>query len=130
MRLEPRCFRREGRKLELDSHISIDYLLNSSYASHPRSLRGVSGDDPEGGARSGVLRRRLVTARLGRLGTRRPGTTTWVRGARCDRSGANAGERSAAPEPKTATVERRGASVRVMANVPSTALHTTLPQCG
>src|SRR5207302_9905896 len=50
-------------------------------------------------------------ARLGRLGTRRPGTTTWVRGARCDRSGANAGERSAAPEPKTATVERREASV-------------------
>src|SRR5262249_5511201 len=28
-----------------------------------------------------------------------------VRGARCNRSGANAGERSAAPEPKTATVE-------------------------
>jgi len=25
--------------------------------SHPRSLRGVSGDDPEGGAGSGVLRR-------------------------------------------------------------------------
>src|SRR5207248_6946743 len=36
---------------------------------------------------------------------------TWVRGTRCDRSGANAGERSAAPEPKTATVERREASV-------------------
>jgi hypothetical protein len=34
-----------------------------------------------------------------------------MRGARCDRSGANAGERSAAPEPKTATVERREASV-------------------
>jgi hypothetical protein len=37
--------------------------------SHPRSLRGVSGDDPEGGARSGVLRRRLVTVRPGRPGT-------------------------------------------------------------
>src|SRR6188472_2938859 len=36
---------------------------------------------------------------------------TWVREARCSRSGANAGERSAAPEPKTATVERREASV-------------------
>ena len=34
-----------------------------------------------------------------------------MRGARCNRSGANAGERSAAPEPKTATVERREASV-------------------
>src|SRR5262245_57047181 len=31
--------------------------------------RGVSGDDPEGGAGSGVLRWRLVTARLGRPGT-------------------------------------------------------------
>src|SRR6266516_5403741 len=37
--------------------------------SHPRSLRGVSGGDPEGGAGSGVLRRRLATARLGRPGT-------------------------------------------------------------
>src|SRR5262249_34903575 len=44
-------------------------------------------------------------------GSRPPGITTWVRGARCNRSGANAGERSAAPEPKTATVERREASV-------------------
>src|SRR5690349_3504860 len=34
-----------------------------------------------------------------------------MRGARSNRSGANAGERSAAPEPKTATVERREASV-------------------
>jgi hypothetical protein len=37
--------------------------------SHPRSSRGVSGDDPEGGAGSGVLRRRLVTAGPGRPGT-------------------------------------------------------------
>src|SRR6266699_857172 len=37
--------------------------------SHPRSLRGVSGGDPEGGAGSGVLRRRLATAGLGRPGT-------------------------------------------------------------
>src|SRR6516225_7097227 len=42
---------------------------------------------------------------------RPPGTTTWVRGARCNRSGANAGEASADPEPKIATVERREASV-------------------
>src|SRR5262249_39049006 len=47
----------------------------------------------------------------GGSGPRPPGITTWVRGARCNRSGANAGERSAAPEPKTATVERREASV-------------------
>src|SRR2546429_6423993 len=41
----------------------------------------------------------------------RPGTTTRTRGARCDRSGSNSGEGSAGPEPKTATVERREASV-------------------
>ena len=39
------------------------------------------------------------------------GTTTRTRGARCDRSGSNSGEGSAGPEPKTATVERREASV-------------------
>src|SRR4029079_3192964 len=46
-------------------------------------MRGVSGDDPEGGARSGVLRPRLVTAGLGGPGHRPPGMTTWLRGARC-----------------------------------------------
>src|SRR5262249_50962479 len=80
-------------------------------------MRGVSGDDPEGGAGSGVLRRRLVTARLG---TRPPGTTTWLRGARCTDPKATArrcrtagaeGDGSAAPRPTTATVERREASV-------------------
>src|SRR5207253_3964183 len=79
--------------------------------SRPCSLRACSRDDPECGARRGVLRRRLVTACPGRLGKSSPGTMTWMRGARCDRSGANAGEKSAAPEPKTATVERREASV-------------------
>jgi hypothetical protein len=83
-------------------------------------MRGVSGDDPEGGAGSGVLRRRLVTARLGRQGPRPPGTTTWVRGARCTdpkatgrrcRTAGAEGDGSAAPRPKTATVERREASV-------------------
>src|SRR6476659_649616 len=46
-------------------------------------MRGVSGDDPEGGARRGVLRPRLVTAGLGGPGHRPPGMTTWLRGARC-----------------------------------------------
>src|SRR3981081_1763186 len=51
--------------------------------SHPRSWRGVSGDDPEGGAGSGVPRLRLVTAGSGGPGHRPPGITTWLRGARC-----------------------------------------------
>jgi hypothetical protein len=47
----------------------------------------------------------------GRSGRPPPGTTTRMRGVRSDRSGANAGEGSAAPEPKIATVERREAGV-------------------
>ena len=47
----------------------LDYFGDPrGYGSKLRE-RGVSGDDPEGGARRGVLRRRLVTGRLGRLGT-------------------------------------------------------------
>src|SRR3954451_24147880 len=37
----------------------------------------------KGGARSGVLRPRLVTAGSGGPGHRPPGMTTWLRGARC-----------------------------------------------
>src|SRR6476469_5856860 len=42
-----------------------------------------SRDDPEGGAGSGVLRLRLVTADSGGPGHRPPGIRTWLRGARC-----------------------------------------------
>src|SRR5215471_17833929 len=86
----------------------------------PRSLRACSRDDPECGARRGVLRRRLVTVAPGGPGPRPPGTTTWLRGARCTDPKATArrcraagaeGDGSAAPRPKTATVERREASV-------------------
>src|SRR5262245_33975334 len=53
-----------------DSHLSLDYETHPCYiASHPRSLRGVVRRHPEGGAGSGVLRRRLVTVRPGRPGT-------------------------------------------------------------
>src|ERR1700746_3157564 len=87
----------------------------------PCSLRACSRDDPECGARRGVLRWRLVTARPGRQGPRPPGTTTWVRGARCTNPQGHlpavVGRRApketeARPrEPKIATVERREASV-------------------
>ena len=51
-------------------NLSIDYGMKRGYKfRQPRSSRGVSGDDPEGGARRGVLRRRPVTVRPGRLGT-------------------------------------------------------------
>src|SRR6266702_5017194 len=72
-------------------------------------MRGISGGDPEGGARRGVPRRRLTTVVPGGTGPRPPGITTWL--GSLDGSGANAGEGSAGPEPKIATVERREASV-------------------
>src|SRR6266478_539403 len=83
--------------------------------SHPRSLRGVSGDDPEGGAGSGVLRRaaRNRWPREARDPARqalRPGCeelAARIRKAnarRCMAAGAE-GDGSAAPRPKTATVE-------------------------
>src|SRR5438309_8083973 len=102
--------------------------------SQPRSLRACSRDDPECGARRFVLRRRLVTVRLGRQGPRPPGTTTWVRGARCNRSGANAGERSAAPGAQNrhggAPRGERPASWRISTPYRSTQLHRAdVPFC-
>ena len=72
-----------------------------SYATRfPSSLmRGVSGDDPEGGAGSGVLRPRLVTAGSGGPVHRPPGMTTWLRGASLHGSGGNAGDGSEARPP-------------------------------
>src|SRR5215472_15651515 len=79
--------------------------------SQPRSLRACSRDDPECGARRGVLRRRLVTVRPGRPG--KPPARHYDLAARSSLhgSGGNAGDGSAAPGEKTATVERREASV-------------------
>src|SRR5262245_36745336 len=77
--------------------------------SQPRSLRACSRDDPECGARRGVAacNRSPREARDPARQALRPGCEELA----VNRSGANAGERSAAPEPKTATVERREASV-------------------
>src|SRR5262245_5044879 len=60
--------------------------------SQPRSLRACSRDDPQYGARRGVLRRRLVTVRPGRLGPRHPGITTWVKCAAATREAVCYGE--------------------------------------
>src|SRR5215510_6920521 len=89
--------------------------------SHPRSLRGVVRRHPEGGAGSGVLRQaaRNRWPREARDPARqalRPGCeelAARIRKAnarRCRTAGAE-GDGSAAPRPKTATVERREASV-------------------
>jgi hypothetical protein len=46
-------------------------------------MRGASRGDPECGARRGVSRLRLATAGSRGPGSRPPGITTWLRGARC-----------------------------------------------
>src|SRR3954453_17299983 len=89
-----------------------------------------SGDGPEGGARSGVLRPRLVTAGSGGPGHRPPGMTTWLRGARCTypeampemearppaknrHGGAPRGERPASWDaPRLTSVDRRVSQTR------------------
>jgi hypothetical protein len=78
-------------------------------SNQPCSSRGVSGDDPEGGARRGVPRLRLVTAASGGSETARRALRPGLRGARCTCCGGNAGAGSADPKPKIATVERREA---------------------
>src|SRR5262245_22269618 len=91
---------------------SLDYCMYHCYIlPQPCSSRACSRDDPEDGARRGVPRRRLVTVGLGRHGT--PPARHYDLAARSslDGSGANAGEGSAGPEPKIATVERREACV-------------------
>jgi hypothetical protein len=87
--------------------------------SHPRSLRGVVRRHPEGGAGSGVLRRRLATVVSGGRGPARqalrPGCEELAvtdPDAGRSVSGGGCSVREAPPrEPKTATVERREASV-------------------
>src|SRR6516162_2326950 len=101
------------------------YLLTTCRSRAKKSpsslIEGRLRRHPEGGAGSGVLRRRLVTARPGRSGKSparalRPGCeelAARIRKAtarRCRTAGAE-GDGSAAPRPKTATVERREASV-------------------
>src|SRR5215831_3830096 len=87
--------------------------------SHPRSLRGVVRRHPEGGAGSGVLRQAACNrwpreARDPARQALRPGCeelAARIRKAnarRCRTAGAE-GDGSAAPRPKTATVERREA---------------------
>src|SRR5215831_18621108 len=79
---------------------------------------------PEGGARRGVLRRRLVTAGPGRLGT--PPARHYDLAARSSLhgSGGNAGEGSAAPGPKSPrwSAERRA---RPAGRAPRLARHGT-----
>src|SRR5215813_212721 len=90
--------------LSHESNLALDYEMHLRYKiRQPRSLRACSRDDPECGARRGVLRRRLVTARPGRPGT--PPARHYDLAARSSLhgSGGNAGDGSAAPEDRKST---------------------------
>src|SRR6185369_2126644 len=69
---------------------------------HSCSLRGVSGDDPEGGAGSGVPRVRLVTVLSGGSETARRALRPVLPGAGCTCSAGNGGAGNADPRPKIA----------------------------
>src|SRR5215468_11677235 len=94
--------------------LSLDYDTKlSDKPRQPRSSRGVSGDDPEGGARRGVLRRRLVTACPGRPGKSPARHYDLAARSSLNGSGGNAGDGSAAPgeKPPRWSAERRASRV-------------------
>ena len=100
--------------VRLHSATPPDYVTHPCYRdSHPRSSRGVSGDDPEGGAGSGVLRQRLVTARPGRPGKSPARHYDLAARSSLHGSGGNVGEGSAAPgeKPPRWSAERRASRV-------------------
>src|SRR5215470_10021948 len=107
-----------GAPLRQYATAQIEFMLQDSY---PRSSRGVSGDDPEGGAGSGVLRQaaRNRSPREAREVARQ---ALWLRRARSTDPQANArrcrtagaeGDGSAAPgeKPPRWSAERRASRV-------------------
>src|SRR5262245_56362318 len=92
-------------------HFIVDYESKINYRIRSLAHRGASSrDDPEGGARRGVLRRRLVTACPGRPG--KPPARHYDLAARSSLNGSGScRRRKRGPGAKTATVERREASV-------------------
>jgi hypothetical protein len=95
---------------DYDVHIPIDDISGICYVSYiPAHLRGRLRRRAEGGAGSGVLRPRLVTAGPGRSGN--PPARHYDLAARSSlhKSGGNAGDGSAAPDRKSPrwSAERR-----------------------
>jgi hypothetical protein len=121
-RIDPHLLRCSGpRNARTRPRLRSDYTsttLLTTYRVHATGLassliEGVSGDDPEGGAGSGVLRQRLVTVCPGRPG--KPPARHYDLAARSSLhgSGGNAGDGSAAPgeKPPRWSAERRASRV-------------------
>src|SRR6476620_4190822 len=81
---------------------AIDPVMGLFYICSFLLVRGVSGDDPEGGAGSGVPRSWLVTTDSGGSETARRALRTGMPGAGCTGSAGNGGAGNADPEPKIA----------------------------
>src|SRR5438552_18647332 len=86
-------------------------ICSPAISVEPCSLRGVFSRRPEYGARRGVPRQRLATAAPGGTESRRRALRPGARSSLGTDPDASPVRESAAPEPKTATVERREASV-------------------
>jgi hypothetical protein len=112
MTMKRKCRRAPQVRLILGYETNFMLTTQRIYSTRFASslMRGVSGDDPEGGAGSGVPRPRLVTADSGGPGHRPPGIMTWLRGARCTDPEAMP-EMEARPPAENRHVERREASV-------------------
>src|SRR5262245_19414823 len=94
------------------SKICIDYVSRLTYDSLCLAHRGAfSRDDPEGGARCGVLRRRLVTAPREVRDTARQALYDLAARSSLHGLRRKCRRRKRGPRPKIATVERREASV-------------------
>src|SRR5262249_54267803 len=95
-------------------NLYLDYEMKPDYKHRqPRLLRACSRDDPECGARRGVLRRRLVTVCPGRPGRLPARHYDLAARSSLHGSGGNAGDGSAAPgeKPPRWSAERRASRV-------------------
>src|SRR5262245_33405327 len=96
------------------SKIYIDYVSSLTYDSLCLAHRGAfSRDDPEGGARCGVLRRRLVTAPREVRDTARQALYDLAARSSLHGLRRKCRRRKRGPRPKIATVERREASAPI-----------------
>src|SRR3981189_1552285 len=115
MTMKRKCRRAPQVRLILGYETNFMLTTQRIYSTRFASslMRGVSGDDPEGGAGSGVPRLRLVNAGLGGAGT--PPARHYDPAARSSLhgSGGNAGEGSAPPgrKPPRWSAERRASRV-------------------
>src|SRR3981189_165379 len=115
MTMKRKCRRAPQVRLILGYETNFMLTTQRIYSTRFASslMRGVSGDDPEGGAGSGVPRLRRVPAGRGRSGTPPARHDDLAARSSLHGSGGNAGDGSAAPGRKSPrwSAERRASRV-------------------